>query len=295
MSRSRSFCFTVNNPMDDNQNPYNLLEVSDYLVFQLELGENGTPHYQGFVHLKDAKTITAMQTYLRAHFIVAKGTAAQNRIYCTKEEGRLDGPYEEGEIPKQGKRSDCADVVRLIKEGASNATIFESHPNAIRYYKGLDFVRQSFKADIKRTWKTRVIVYYGVAGSGKSYTVQQLAGPDAYFKPGGNKWFNAYEGQEIVVFDEFRGNWFDLSTFLRIMDAYPCAVETKGGIVEFVARTLYITSNVAPESWYPNIDAIQLAAVMRRLDEIHHFINPFIPPPPSSPGLLPSPPPQAPE
>jgi len=279
MSRSRSYCFTVNNPTQEDQNPFNLLEISDYLVFQLEEGESGTPHYQGYVHLKDAKTMTALQGYLRAAYAVARGTPEQNRAYCTKEP-RLEGPYEEGTLPQHGKRNDLLAVKASLDAGATDQQIADEYfASWCRYNKSFTLYRSL--RTIKRTWKTRVVVYYGVAGSGKSYTVQQLAGPQAYFKPGGNKWFNGYEGQETVVFDEFRGNWFDLSTFLRIMDAYPCAVETKGGMVEFVARTLYITSNVAPELWYPNIDAVQLAALLRRLDEVHHFINVYQPNPPA--------------
>jgi len=288
LSQSKNFVFTINNPLSENaqDDPGSWTGVR-YLVYQLEEGDSGTPHFQGYVCFETNKKPNQLKLiHSHAHWENRRGTHEQARAYCMKE-GRLDGPYEFGDPPvNQGKRSDCADVIRLIKEGASNATIFESHPNSIRYYKGLDFARAAFKEHIKRNWKTRVVVYYGVAGSGKSYTVQQLAGPNAYFKPPGHKWFDAYEGQEIVVFDEFRGNWFDLSTFLRIMDAYPLRVEMKGSTIEFVARTLYITSNVAPESWYPNIDAIQLAALLRRLDEVHHFINAYQANPPVAAELL---------
>jgi len=285
--RSPYWLFTINNPTESPQ-----FDDVKYMIYQFEQGEQGTVHIQGYVVFncqKRQSTVKKMEP--RAHLEVRRGTHEQAKAYCSKLDTRIEGPIIEGDdssIMKQqpGKRSDCADVIRLIKEGASNALIFESHPNSIRYYKGLDFARAAFKEHIKRNWKTRVIVYYGVAGSGKSYTVQQLAGPDAYFKPPGHKWFDAYEGQEIVVFDEFRGNWFDLSTFLRIMDAYPLRVEMKGSTIEFVARTLYITSNVAPESWYPNIDAIQLAALLRRLDEVHHFINAYQANPPVAAELL---------
>jgi len=274
--RSPYWLFTINNPTESPQ-----FDDVKYMIYQFEQGEQGTVHIQGYVVFncqKRQSTVKKMQP--DAHLEVRRGTHEQAKAYCSKEDTRIEGPIIEGDdssilAQKPGKRSDCADVVKLIKEGASNALIFESHPNAIRYYKGLDFVRQSFKADVKRDWKTRVIVYYGVSNSGKSYLAKQNAGPNAYFKPPGNKWFDAYEGQETVIFDEFRGNWFDLSTLLRIFDAYPLRVEQKGNTVEFVARTIYVTSNVAPESWYPNIDAIQLRALLRRLDEVRHFINEF--------------------
>jgi len=275
--RSAAWLFTINNPVDSPQ-----FDDVMYMIYQFEQGEQGTVHIQGYVVFNNRKrqaTVKAMEP--TAHLEVRRGTHEQAKAYCSKEDTRIEGPIIEGDdssilAQKPGKRSDCADVVRLIKEGASNALIFESHPNAIRYYKGLDFVRQSFKGEVKRTWKTRVIVYWGVAGSGKSFIAHRDAGPDAYNKPSGNKWFDGYENQENVIFDEFRGNWFDLSTLLRILDAYPLKVEVKGGTVEFVARTIWITSNIAPEAWY-NVDIIQINALMRRLTEVHHFINAYVP------------------
>ena len=37
---------------------------------------------------------------------------------------------------------------------------------------------------------------------------------------------------------------------LRLLDRYPCQVETKGGSVNFAPKTIIILSNKAPEDWY---------------------------------------------
>lgn len=277
-ARSRSYCFTVNNPLTEVQDPHNLLDVASYLVFQLEEGENGTPHYQGYVHLKHAMPFTALRKYLEANYAIARGSASENFLYCTKEP-RLDGPYEFGEKPSQGKRSDLLSVKAKIDDGASDQQIADEHFGSwCRYHKSFTVYR-SIKTQ-KRTWKTVVNYYYGVSGSGKSFRAQNEAGENTYFKDPGNKWFDNYNCEPNVIFDDFRGNWFVFSTLLRILDAYPLQVEFKGGSVNFVARTIWITSNVAPDQLYPGISGIELQALLRRIENVVYFPHPFgfIPP-----------------
>ena len=37
---------------------------------------------------------------------------------------------------------------------------------------------------------------------------------------------------------------------VRLLDRYPCQVETKGGSVNFAPKKIIILSNKAPEDWY---------------------------------------------
>lgn len=73
--------------------------------------------------------------------------------------------------------------------------------------------------------------------------------------------------------DEFRGG-IDISHLLRWLDRYPVIVECKFGAVTFSAKTIWITSNIHPRDWYPDLDQETKDALVRRL-EITHFINPF--------------------
>ena len=95
----KKWCFTINNPVDGD-NPANvftaeLREKIRYAVWQKEIGENGTPHYQGFVLWKSrGRRLQGMkELFPRAHLEVAKGRCQDNRKYCTKEDGRIEGPY----------------------------------------------------------------------------------------------------------------------------------------------------------------------------------------------------------
>ena len=116
--KAKHWCFTINNPTEDHEQALGDASESDavtYLVFGREVGENGTPHFQGFVSLTERKRTPFLRTLFRCthiHTEVAKGKPAQAAEYCKK-----DGDFEEfGELPTgQGKRTDIDDFVDYIK------------------------------------------------------------------------------------------------------------------------------------------------------------------------------------
>jgi len=72
-----------------------------------------------------------------------------------------------------------------------------------------------------------------------------------------------------VVIDEFRGE-IGIGHLLRWFDRYPVLVEIKGGSVVLKATRFWITSNLSPDAWYPNLDEETKSALKRRLN-ITHF------------------------
>lgn len=100
--RARSWFLTWNNPETDTVLK-ELLEISgaERYVFQLEEGESGTPHFQGLVYYKNARSFNAMRNLCKEiHWEVAKDVRKAIK-YCCKPEGRLDGPWSKDiKIPK---------------------------------------------------------------------------------------------------------------------------------------------------------------------------------------------------
>lgn len=109
-----------------------------------------------------------------------------------------------------------------------------------------------------------VYVFWGTTGTGKSRRAWDEAGLDAYPKDPRSKFWDGYGGHENVVIDEFRGG-IDISHLLRWLDRYPVLVEVKGSTVVFKARKIWITSNIHPRDWYPDLDAETKNALERRL------------------------------
>lgn len=115
-----------------------------------------------------------------------------------------------------------------------------------------------------------VCVFWGTTGTGKSRRAWSEAGMGAYPKAPTTKFWDGYRGQENVVIDEFRGS-IEISHLLRWFDRYPVCVETKGGGTVLRAKSIWITSNLDPRSWYPQLDEETLNALLRRLNITHFY------------------------
>jgi len=116
-SKSRRFCFTINNPTQDESAKVATFLDSPRVVYGIcgrEVGEQGTPHLQGFCILDAPQRFSFLHTNLcaRAHLEVTKAKSQQAADYC-KKENDFD---EYGSIPdSQGKRSD----IELFREWVS--------------------------------------------------------------------------------------------------------------------------------------------------------------------------------
>lgn len=102
----------MNNPGEKDDPVYDPSKVQ-YLCYQLEKGEKGTPHYQGVCQFRDKNTTMSKAKEIvgaRAHLEKMHGSPEQAIDYCKKEDTRVRGPWEFGEYLKKGsnkrKRAD---------------------------------------------------------------------------------------------------------------------------------------------------------------------------------------------
>lgn len=258
MSRYRNWCFTINNPdVPDIEELYGLKKCAKRAVFQLEKGDQGTEHIQGVIQLKNGKTFSAMKKCLtRAHLEVCRDLQASFK-YCMKEEGRIDEPVIWGDIEvTPGTRTDLRTACQMEIED-----VIELMPEVyVKYHKGLEKLALYRAKKVIRDVK--VIVYYGEPESGKTRRVYE-EDPEVYAVPTGDKlWFDGYTGEKSILFDDFYGG-IKYGDMLRYLDRYPLIIPTKGGFTVAQWTKVYITSNVRPEYWYPNIK--DKRALMRRI------------------------------
>jgi len=81
--RSRSWCFTLNNPVVE---PTLESTGAAYLVFGRETGDSGTPHLQGYCQFAQPKSLAQVRLALPfSHLEVRKGTISQAIAYCKKD------------------------------------------------------------------------------------------------------------------------------------------------------------------------------------------------------------------
>lgn len=164
----------------------------------------------------------------------------------------MEGPWywpapPEVAAKRQGKRSDLAAVKVALDSGASFRDLADGHFSTfIRYERGLRSYRRL--TTVKRDWPMELIVIVGPSGTGKSRWARTNF-PEAFWKPKG-MWWDGYDGEETVVFDEMYGHCFPYTELLQLLDRYPYAVQVKGGVVEFTSRRIIMTSNQHPRDWY---------------------------------------------
>lgn len=255
--------------------PY-LPEGVCYIGGQLEEGqENGYKHWQIIcvftqqVRLSRVKTIFGDQCHAEA----SRSEAA--RDYCLKEDTRIDGTqFELGKYPfRRNKSIDWEAVKQKAKEGLIDDPAIPAQVYCTSYGS----LKQIAKDHLKPTANERQIyVFVGETGKGKSRKAWFEAGLDAFPKDPRSKYWDGYQGQDHVVIEEFRGG-IDISHVLRWFDRYPVIIENKFGATTFKARKLWITSNVHPRDWYPDLDASTKNALLRRL-QITEFAFEWIPP-----------------
>jgi len=242
----RNVCFTINNPDDDDLNQLMDLDWS-YLVYQKELAGD-TEHLQGYFEFDGQKRFAYIKKRLpRAHIERRRGTQEQAIAYCKKEATRLDGPFEFGEKKKQGERSEWHAAIDAVKDGATEEEIALTYTGTyIRYFKGLNRVRSFVGA--QRNAEVDVLWLHGPTGCGKTrYAYDNYQ--DIYSKPEG-AWFDGYDGHETALFDDFEAVDISITLLLKLLDRYPMTVPVKGGFVNWRPKTILITSNYNPVTWY---------------------------------------------
>lgn len=181
-----------------------------------------------------------------------------------KEDTRAGEPFEFGEL--KIRRNNLGDWDQ-IRQAAIQGDL-SSIPSDIfiRYYSNLNRIAADHAQPIAMV--RTCTVFWGPTGSGKSRKAWELSGPDAYSKDPRTKFWCGYKDQNIVIIDEFRGG-IDISHLLRWLDRYPVRVERKGSSAPLVADTFYITSNLSPNQWYPDLDTETKSALMRRLNVVY--------------------------
>lgn len=281
----RNFCFTLNISNDDQlrELDFSLVPSVRYAVWQLEMGESGQLHYQGYVELSSPQRWSALHVagLTGAHFEGRRGSRDQARDYCRKEDSRVDGPFEYGTwTGGQGARTDLNAVKDAISGGADLTKIADEHfATFVRYHRGIERALSLIRPARPRDWKTVVHFYHGPAGCGKSKAAKEHADrlnaaciadglssrPPLWRPPG--QWFDGYVDQSVLILDDFAGNNMSYTTWKHVCDRYPLQVPVKGGFVEFIARHVVITSTRFPADWWTSEFArYDPAEISRRIE-----------------------------
>ncbi len=253
-----------------------------YVVWQIEAAPTtGRLHAQAYVEATKLIRFGSLKNFIGGqgmHVEGRLGTAEQNRSYCMKPETRVSGPWEKGVRSHQGKRTDLLLLKRDLDQGVSMLDVSNAHFGAyLSLHRGIE-AYVALRAP-QRDWATELHILWGETGCGKSWDATEAAqGGERIYRlrrpnqRGGAVWWDGYDGQEVVIIDEFSG-WLFYGMLLMLADRYPLLVDVKGGSVSFCARRIYITSNLHPMKWYSTIskDTAQWSALDRRVTSCTYY------------------------
>ena len=265
-SRSRKWCFTLNNYSQEDMNNLERLvpEMAVYLIYGKEVAPTtGTPHLQGFVYFRQAISMNTIKKNINSqtiHLEIARGTFSENITYCSKsgdvvELGRrpLD-PQEKGQIQKERWTT----TRRCAESGEWTNIDDELY---IRYVKNLEWIHKKclIQKDFEGSGdlKDRNLWLYGPTGCGKSYTAHKLAElmrSELYLKML-NKWWDGYTDQKIVLIEEIdpeTGKYL-ASLMKKWCDKWAFTAECKGTVAKQIRpQYVIVCSNYPIEEVFPN-------------------------------------------
>lgn len=192
------------------------------------------------------------------------------------------GPFELGERPEPGKRNDIKEIFKEVKAGKTNGELLEiTDGTAARYERMIKFMRftHNEQQSDRQLQGVRVLVLWGATGAGKTYAAVNVIanGTDYYIAEapsvkGSKLWFDGYEGQRILILDDFDGDYCTMAYLKRLLDKYKLKIEVKGGFAWATWTTVIITSNHHPADWYKGngVQVVDTSPLERRIAEIRY-------------------------
>lgn len=263
--RSRAWCFTLNNYTVEEYTKLQELNYS-YIVLGEEVGEKKhTPHIQGYVEFKNAKSMDAFKNdvSLRLHLEKRKGTPQEASDYCKK-----DGCFfEDGHLSHQGRASALDQICEMVQQKKNIQEIALYAPkDYVRYNRGINAFAQSLQKDRDPNFPPQVFWFWGKSGTGKTRTATESN--SSFYIKDSSKWWDGYNGQDAIIIDDFDPEHWPYRDFLRLLDRYPYQGQTKGGYVKINSPKIYITCEFEPKDfWSDNC----LTQVCRRISETRMF------------------------
>lgn len=272
---ARRWVFTINNPHAQfTEDDYAELRTNlplRYLCASLENAPTtGTFHLQGYAEFsKPVRRSAFLRVFGKCYCAPARGTPEEASDYCLEDpNAAVFGDLGKG----QGARSELLVLRDDVIAGVSDEAIIRNDVTAgawLKYRRGVSDMRKIFAKPEVRT-DIKVALFYGPPGTGKSTYAREIM-PNAYMKDN-TKWWEGYDGEEEVIWNEFGGWSCTPSAYNSIFDVDKLQVEPKGGFVPFRGRHFIITSNYLPEEWWSTEKArVCLSAVTRRINRYVWF------------------------
>lgn len=277
-SQSRKWMLTINNPAEYGFSHETIIEntkkfMPEYFCLADERATTGTYHTHVFIYSKSPIRFSTLKNrFLVAHIEKAYGSVKENIEYIRKQgkwaydkeksETSIEGSfYEWGNIPseKEEKSPKLYDLIKDINEGKRTAEIIEDKPNYALKAREVETLRQMFVTEKKGSeFRFLEVVYlYGSSGTGKTrsiyekFPIREICRITSYRN--NRILFDAYNGEDVLVFEEFHSSNVPISDMLNYLDIYPLRLPARYNDKVALFTKVYITSNIPLERQYVDI------------------------------------------
>lgn len=254
---------TVNNYTETDIEFFKKLECNKKVISK-EISESGTPHLQGRMTFKRTYRLTALKKlHPKAHW--EETIKDEDSNYCMK----IDSEVIINENnSRQGERVDLKLIRDEIIAGKKVDDIIMENPIlGHQYGRTLDRLDDINSRNRSRTAMTTCEWIYGPTGSGKSHKAFEGYDEETHFLwTDDNGWWDGYNGQEIVIMNDYRGT-IPYNVLLQLIDKWPMKVRRRNREpMPFVSKHIIITSSLPPDKIYKHRDAEDsLEQLLRRV------------------------------
>jgi hypothetical protein len=175
-----------------------------------------------------------------------------------------------GNIPRDHVNDKYKDILAQLKDpSVKQEEIVEANLGMyIRCHSGFDKIRLMYLKPMDRA-ENIVYLLQGRTRLGKTRALRQLEPNftvNCYTKPK-NQWWQGYNGQTTIVFDDLRESMYTLPELLEWLDPYACTVNVKGTHYPAMWTKVYITTNEDFAGWYPYAEPESKEALQARIPE----------------------------
>lgn len=271
--QSRKFQITQNNPLEYGLTKEKVLEELqklslDYFCLADEIAKTGTYHTHVFIYSRSPMRFSTIKNrFPLAHIERAYGSVIENRNYVLKDgkwkdsekaETKVDGSfYEQGDVPTEQseKAPDKAELIDNINKGMTTYEIIQANPKYSFKSKDIDMLRELILSEkyMHNNRKLEVTYIYGETGTGKTRSVYDKHGACDICRittyKGDKVLFDAYHGQDVLVFEEFRSQ-IPIAEMLSYLDVYPLMLPARYSDRVACYTKVYILSNISLKQQY---------------------------------------------
>lgn len=138
----------------------------------------------------------------------------------------------------------------------------------VRYHNGLEALRRTLLPPPPEERNVHCAILWGPTDVGKTHRVRTLF-PGLFSIRAGRGPFDSYQGQQTILFDEFRPDDWPITDMNMYCDKWPCTLNCRYYNKEAAWINVFICANSNPENWWPNDSYLLRDAFFRRILNIY--------------------------